>query len=92
MSKDNSIIHKFNKNEYDLVLFYLSIPKYFRIGTYVFNPQNSSELQSYQIVGINIWKDEFVDGIVGDVFFRKCTIQEALKGSQKYKRGYTEGD
>lgn len=83
MSKDNSIIHKFRKNEYDLVSFYLSIPKYFRVGTYVFNPHCSSELQSYQIVGINMWRDESVGGIVGDVFFRKCTIEEALKGSQK---------
>lgn len=82
-SRDNSIIHKFKKDEYDLVLFYLRVPSYFQIGTYVFNPQDSSELQSYQIVGINLWRDEFVGGIVGDVFFRKCTLQEALKGSQK---------
>lgn len=83
MTKNNSRIHKFNKNEYDLVLFYLSIPKYFNIGTYVFNPCCSSELQSYQIVGINTWRDEFVGGIVGDVFFRKCSLQEAVNIREK---------
>ena len=85
MSKDNSRIHKFNKNEYDLVQFYINLPKYFYVGAYVFNPNCSSELQQYQIVGINMWRDEFVGGIVGDVFFRKCTLQEALKGSQNDK-------
>ena len=81
--RNSSIIHKFKQDEYDLVLFYLSVPEYFKIDTYVINPENSFEAQSYQIVGINLWRDNFVGGIVGDVFFRKCDLKEAVNIREK---------